>query len=104
MPVCAECGMPVDKATTYHPYAACLMFKACQNSDVVQANLDAVVFHGMQPVSKDAMRYWAIRDGSCDVVDMCGSLMVTGNDVHERCYTSSEFDAAIDAAIKTPNG
>lgn len=48
MPVCAECGMPVDRATTYHPYAACLMFKACKSSDVVQANLDAVVAHGNQ--------------------------------------------------------
>jgi len=47
MQICAECGMPVDKATTYHPYAACLMFKACQNSAVVQANLDAVVAHGL---------------------------------------------------------
>ena len=47
MPVCAECGMPVDNATTYHPYAACLMFKACHNSVVVKANLDAVVWHGM---------------------------------------------------------
>lgn len=47
MPVCAECGMPVDKATTYHPYAACLMFKACHSSDVVQANINAVVAHGV---------------------------------------------------------
>lgn len=47
MNICAECGMSVDKATTYHPYAACLMFKACQNSDVVQANLDAVLAHGI---------------------------------------------------------
>jgi hypothetical protein len=26
----------------YHPYAACLMFKACHNSETVRANLEAV--------------------------------------------------------------
>lgn len=62
MPVCAECGMTVDKAMTYHPYAACLMFKACQSSGAVQANLDDVVFHGMQSGSKDALRYRWLRD------------------------------------------
>ena len=46
--ICKECGMPVDDSVTYHPYAACLMFKACQSSDVVQANLDAVIFHGIE--------------------------------------------------------
>jgi hypothetical protein len=40
--------MPVDKAADYHPYAACLMFKACRDSEGVQANLDAVVAHGYQ--------------------------------------------------------
>ena len=44
---CKECGMPVEDGE-YHPYAACLMFKGCHNSDVVQANLDAVVAHGIQ--------------------------------------------------------
>lgn len=39
---CAECGMPV-KAGEYHPYAACLMFKACQNSDTVRGNLTDVM-------------------------------------------------------------
>lgn len=48
MHICSECGMPVDKAATYHPYAACLMFKACRDSEVVQANLDAAVAHGYQ--------------------------------------------------------
>lgn len=38
---CGECGMPCTRAE-YHPYAACLMFKACQNSDTVRANLQAV--------------------------------------------------------------
>lgn len=48
MHVCSECGMPVDSVETYHPYAACLMFKACLDSEVVQANLDAAVAHGYQ--------------------------------------------------------
>lgn len=41
MQPCGECGMPCHPRD-YHPYAACLMFKACRNSDVVRANLDAV--------------------------------------------------------------
>ena len=42
---CAECGMEVTLAE-YHPYAACLMFKACHNSETVRANLDAVIERG----------------------------------------------------------
>lgn len=38
---CGDCGMPCNPAE-YHPYAACLMFKACHNSDTVRANLEAV--------------------------------------------------------------
>ena len=53
MQICSECGMPVEKATTYHPYAACLMFKACHDSAVVQAALDAVVFYGYQQVCEE---------------------------------------------------
>ena len=38
---CAECGMPCD-LNEYHPYAACLMFKACKNSYTVRENLQAI--------------------------------------------------------------
>ena len=38
---CKECGMAV-RADEYHPYAACLMFKACGNSRTVMANLHAI--------------------------------------------------------------
>ncbi len=38
---CGHCGMPCAPKE-YHPYAACLMFKACHNSETVRANLDAV--------------------------------------------------------------
>lgn len=47
MEICKECGMSVNDGE-YHPYAACLMFKGCHDSDVVQANLDAIVAHGIQ--------------------------------------------------------
>ena len=42
---CAECGMHV-RANEYHPFAACLMFKACHDSDTVRASLVAVQEHG----------------------------------------------------------
>ena len=38
---CAECGMSVE-TNEYHPYAACLMFKACRDSSIVRENLNAV--------------------------------------------------------------
>jgi hypothetical protein len=41
---CGECGMPVSGE--YHPYAACLMFKASRNAKVVKENLDAVLSEG----------------------------------------------------------
>lgn len=50
---CGECGMPCA-ANEYHPYAACLMFKACHNSEVVRANLEAV--HG-KPVPASAAEF-----------------------------------------------
>lgn len=45
---CAECGMTMEKPGEYHPYAACLMFKACHSSTTVRANLSAVVEYGRQ--------------------------------------------------------
>lgn len=38
---CAECGMNV-RLGEYHPYAACLMFKGCRNSETVRKNLEAI--------------------------------------------------------------
>lgn len=40
--ICQDCGMVVRTPTEYHPYAACLMFKACHDGDTVRANLEAV--------------------------------------------------------------
>jgi hypothetical protein len=39
--ICQECGMPCT-ATEFHPFAACLMFKGCHDSDKVRANLAAL--------------------------------------------------------------
>jgi hypothetical protein len=44
---CKECGMLVEPGE-YHPYAACLMFKACGDSSVVRANLVAVLAEGYE--------------------------------------------------------
>ena len=38
---CGDCGMPCA-SSEYHPYAACLMFKHCRDSETVRANLQAV--------------------------------------------------------------
>jgi hypothetical protein len=42
---CSACGMSVEPHA-YHPYAACLMFRACHDGNVVDANLKAVVEYG----------------------------------------------------------
>jgi hypothetical protein len=49
---CAECGMPVS-TNEYHPFAACLMFKACHNSETVKVNLDAVLAQGRADMHKE---------------------------------------------------
>lgn len=36
-------------ADEYHPYAACLMYKACKNATLVRANLQGVIDRGRQP-------------------------------------------------------
>lgn len=38
---CAECGMSCESGE-YHPYAVCLMFKGCHDSEKVRANLPAL--------------------------------------------------------------
>ena len=41
---CGECGMPCLPGE-YHPYAACLLFRACRNSDTVRGNLQDAQDH-----------------------------------------------------------
>lgn len=38
---CQECFMPVEPGE-YHPYGACLMFKACKDEKIVRENLWAI--------------------------------------------------------------
>lgn len=57
--LCTECGMR-SKVGEYHPYAACLMFKASHSSNIVRANLQDVVEYGMRAqqaevTARDAM-------------------------------------------------
>ena len=45
---CGDCGMEVVFPDEYHPYAACLMFKACGNPKTVTDNLDSVIAYGLK--------------------------------------------------------
>ncbi len=49
---CEECGMPLDEVMEYHPYAACLMFRGCQDSESVRTNLQDVLEHGRMTETK----------------------------------------------------
>lgn len=44
---CAECGMRV-RVDEYHPYAACLMFRGCHDTEAVRSNLLSVQASGAQ--------------------------------------------------------
>jgi hypothetical protein len=44
--LCYGCGMAVGAEDEYHPHAACLMFRACEDAAQVNDNLAAVVEHG----------------------------------------------------------
>ncbi len=61
---CGDCGMPCTPRE-YHPYAACLMFKACHNSETVRANLDAVRAQAPAPQPPAALvpRYRLLEPG-----------------------------------------
>lgn len=54
MALCDQCGMDCS-AGAYHPFAACLMYKACGNEATVAANLAAVEGHGAE-AEKDRLR------------------------------------------------
>ncbi len=36
--ICQDCGMNIKRAGEFHPYAYCLMFKACKDGEVVRTN------------------------------------------------------------------
>lgn len=65
MEPCGFCGMPCT-LNEYHPYAACLMFKACHNSETVRANLEAVrtqTITNQAPSDAELRTLWASQDG-----------------------------------------
>lgn len=51
--VCHGCGMVLFEPAEYHPYAACLMFKATRDGTETRANLHAVVAYGRELEAKD---------------------------------------------------
>lgn len=44
--VCQECGMTVPEAKHYHPYSACLLFKATGDSKAVESNMAVLMNRG----------------------------------------------------------
>lgn len=52
---CQECGMYV-RSDQYHPYGACLMFKACGDGSVVKANLLDIRMNGRKQGLTEAYR------------------------------------------------
>ena len=46
--ICHGCGMTTATPNEYHPHAACLMFQACHNGDVVAANILGIIEHTLQ--------------------------------------------------------
>lgn len=65
---CAHCGMTVAVPSEYHPYAACLMFNACHDSEVVRANLIGVIEYGIVAGSKDLDSDQAFHDTRLSLV------------------------------------
>jgi len=59
--ICQECGMEVRRGE-YHPYAACLMFKACGDRETVQSILLAI--HG--PGARSGTRKGSRRRGGAE--------------------------------------
>ncbi len=57
MTQCVRCGMLTAGVKEFHPYAACLMFKACGNGKTVRANLLPVITYGMRAHSVGAFAY-----------------------------------------------
>ena len=43
---CAGCGMVPLRNREYHPYAACLMYRASKDANVVRTNLQAILDEG----------------------------------------------------------
>lgn len=59
---CHDCGMSCE-AAEYHPFAACLMFKQCRNSETVRANLQSVHAAGRVAGLREAAEIVSKRQG-----------------------------------------
>lgn len=87
---CADCGMAVSPGE-YHPFAACLMFKACHDGDQVRINLNAVRSHAAQqdPDKGDTQAYvWT--PGPDEFKDWCANWF--GPDSDESYLAKAVFN------------
>lgn len=99
---CSTCGMPCTPGE-YHPYAACLMFKACLDSETVRANLEAV--RCTSPVVAGEPYAYAVYfpDQPCeelvhDLDDLCDDL-TNREHVITRLYTTPQPTQAQAGAV-----
>jgi len=97
---CAECGMSCSP-NEYHPYAACLMFKACHNGDTVRANLPSLsqpqAASSTQAVEESARAWMAATAESLDVARRDDDLLTLA-----RALTVWIDDARLAASSTTP--
>ena len=71
---CTQCGM-VCEPNEYHPYAACMMYRDCHDSETVRANLNAVVEHGRKPAPCPHIASSTEGTSSCRLADEIGNLL-----------------------------
>lgn len=107
---CGDCGMPVG-ADDFHPFGACLMFKACKNSETVRANMDfmrdyfaadltaqlSAAVSACDMARLEAMTLQKERDELRAEVARLKDEMVEACDSHcrrELCVMQREIDAA----------
>lgn len=71
---CAQCGMPCE-AGEFHPYAACLMFTACHDSDTVRANIaqPAQAVDADEAMVERALTYRAMQEDGAVWPDAYGA-------------------------------
>ena len=60
---CAECGMTLQTTREFHPWAACVFFKAGRTAPTVRGNIKAIVEYGMKAQKKGV----SLKDAMADV-------------------------------------
>jgi len=103
MTPCADCGMPC-KPGEYHPFAACLMFKACHNSDTVRANLETVQDRARQAPAPVEVSRLVLRDWETTCDDCCGTGKVDHSEplyVDGRYMGEDNFRIPCDTCLST---